>query len=482
MAGSVFDRRNQEFIMLPRTKIVCTIGPASSSADVIADLVANGMSVARLNFSHGTHKDHGAMIKKVRAASAAAGRPVAVLQDLCGPKIRVGEIPDAGIRLAPGQSLILTADKRPAQGNRVSVSYHALPSQVKPGDRILLADGMMELTVDRTTPNEIECTVVTGGILTSHKGINLPSSSLDIPAITEKDRRDLIFGLEMDVDYVALSFVRAAADIHAIKKIIRRQGKQTPVIAKIEKHEALDNIDAILEAADGIMVARGDLGVEIPLEKVPIIQKQLVRKANILGKPVVIATQMLRSMVESPRPTRAEATDVANAVLDGADAVMLSEETASGDYPVEAVRFMARIAASAEERFPHEKYLRMLSKEGIAEAVSYAASILARNLNAGAIIATTRSGFTASHIARYRPAQPIIALSPDDETVRRLTLHWGCIPFFLPVVEDTDQMVEHAAMAAMEKGHVRKGDRVVITAGRPIWQAGTTNMLWVKEI
>jgi pyruvate kinase len=230
------------------------------------------------------------------------------------------------------------------------------------------------------------------------------------------------------------------------------------------------------------MVARGDLGVEIPLEKVPSIQKQLVRKANMLGKPAVIATQMLRSMVDSPRPTRAEATDVANAVLDGADAVMLSEETASGDYPVEAVRFMARIAATAEERFPHGKYVNMLSKDGTAEAVSYAAAILAKNLNAAAIVATTRSGFTASHISRYRPAQPIIALSPDNQTVRRLTLYWGCVPFFLPVTEDTDEMVEHAAAAAMERGHVRKGDRVVITAGRPIWQAGTTNMLWVKEI
>jgi pyruvate kinase len=469
-------------MMLPRTKIVCTIGPSSNSDTVVTALVANGMSVARLNFSHGTHENHGAMIGMIRQASAAAGRPVAILQDLCGPKIRVGKLPDAGIRLSPGQSLILTVDKRPARENRVPVTYHALPSQVKPGDRILLADGMMDLTVERTTPNEIVCTVVTGGILTSNKGINLPSSSLDIPAITEKDRRDLIFGLEMDVDYVALSFVRTAADIHAVKKMIRRQGKKTPVIAKIEKHEALDHIDAILEAADGIMVARGDLGVEIPLERVPYIQKQLVRKANMAGKPVVIATQMLRSMVESPRPTRAEATDVANGVLDGADAVMLSEETASGEYPAEAVRFMARIAASAEEKFPHEKYLEMLPKDGTAEAVSYAASILARNLNAGAIVATTRSGSTASHISRYRPAQPIIALSPDQQTVRRLALLWGCIPFFLQEIEDTDQMVEQAALAAVERGHARKGDRIVITAGRPIWQAGTTNMLWVKEI
>ena len=468
--------------MLPKTKIICTIGPSSNSEKVITALVANGMSVARLNFSHGTHENHGAMIGMIRQASAAAGRPVAILQDLCGPKIRVGKLPDAGIRLSPGQSLILTVDKRPARENRVPVTYHALPSQVKPGDHILLADGMMDLTVERTTPNEIVCTVVTGGILTSNKGINLPSSSLDIPAITEKDRRDLIFGLEMDVDYVALSFVRTAADIHAVKKIIRRQGKKTPVIAKIEKHEALDHIDAILEAADGIMVARGDLGVEIPLERVPYIQKKLVRKANMAGKPVVIATQMLRSMVESPRPTRAEATDVANGVLDGADAIMLSEETASGDYPEEAVRFMARIAASAEEKFPHEKYLEMLPKDGTAEAVSYAASILARNLNAGAIVATTRSGFTASHISRYRPAQPIIALSPDQQTVRHLTLLWGCIPFFLKEIEDTDQMVEQAALAAVDRGHARKGDRIVITAGRPIWQAGTTNMLWVKEL
>jgi pyruvate kinase len=469
-------------MMLPRTKIVCTIGPSSNSEEVIAALVANGMSVARLNFSHGSHAEHKEMIQKIREASATADRPVAILQDLCGPKIRVGKLPVDGLRLSPGQSLTLTVDKRPAQGNRVPVTYHALPSQVKPGDRILLADGMMDLTVERTTSDEIVCTVITGGILTSNKGINLPSSSLDIPALTEKDRRDLIFGLELDVDYVALSFVRTAADIHTIKKIIRRQGKQTPVIAKIEKHEALDHIDAILEAADGIMVARGDLGVEIPLERVPYIQKKLVRKANMAGKPVVIATQMLRSMVESPRPTRAEATDVANGVLDGADAVMLSEETASGDYPVEAVRFMARIAANAEEKFPHGKYLEMLSKDGMAEAVSYAASILARDLNAGAIVATTRSGSTASHIARYRPVQPVIALSPDELTVRRLTLFWGCVPFFMPVIEDTDQMVEQAALAAMEKGHARKGDRIVITAGRPIWQSGTTNMLWVKEI
>lgn len=468
--------------MLPKTKIVCTIGPASNSFQAIKAMIENGLSVARLNFSHGTHKEHGELIRMIRKAASEAGRPVAVLQDLCGPKIRVGEIPAPGIRLASGQTMILTTGTKPARGNRIPVSFSGLPSQVKVGDRILLADGLMDLTVRKTSASEIECKVVTGGTLTSHKGINLPTSSLDIPAITEKDRRDLLFGLDMDVDYIAMSFVRTAGDIHDLKKIIHRHNKPTPVIAKVEKHEALEHIDAILEAADGIMVARGDLGVEIALENVPNIQKSLVRKANMLGKPVVIATQMLRSMVESPRPTRAEAADVANGVLDGADAVMLSEETAMGKYPIEAVKYMARIAASAEEEYHHRRYLQVMPKRGTAESVSYSAAVLAKNLDAGAVVATTRSGFTAAHISRYRPIQPVIALSPDENTVRRLTLYWGVMPFFLPIIEDTDEMVEQAAMAALEKGHVHKGDRIVITAGRPIWEMGTTNMLWVKEL
>ncbi len=468
--------------MKPKTKIVCTIGPASNSPEIIRALIEEGMSIARLNFSHGSHQDHGQMIETIRSAATEAGRPVAILQDLCGPKIRVGDIPNSGIQLSTGQQVVLSTEKQLEGEDRIPVSYAGLPSQVKAGDRILLADGIMELTVERTGESEIVCTVITGGLLTSFKGINLPASSLDIPAMTEKDRRDLLFGLDKDVDYIALSFVRTAADIHEIKKLIHRQNKQTPVIAKIEKHEALDYIDAILAAADGIMVARGDLGVEIPLEKVPNIQKELIRKANRLGKPVVIATQMLRSMVDAPRPTRAEAADVANAVLDGADAVMLSEETASGEHPVGAVRYMARIASSAEEKYPHQKYLEVLQKKGTAESVSYAASILAKNLSASAVVATTRSGSTATHISRFRPQQPVIALSPDETAVRKLALYWGVMPFFLPIIEDTDEMVEQAALAAMERGHVHKGDRIVITAGRPIWAAGTTNMLWVKEL
>ncbi len=467
---------------LPKTKIVCTLGPASHTMEIIKTLIENGMSVARLNFSHGTHADHGAMMDMIREASTQLGRPVAILQDLCGPKIRVGDLPDSGMLLSVDQRVILTSDSRPAQGNRIPVSYGDLPSQVKPGDHIMLADGMMELTVEQTRSHEITCRVVTGGWLTSHKGINLPTSTLDIPALTEKDRRDLLYGLDRGVDYVALSFVRVAADIHDVKRIIHRHNKNTPVIAKFEKHEALNHVDAILEAADGIMIARGDLGVEIALEKVPNIQKELVHKANAAGKPVIIATQMLRSMVESPRPTRAEAADVANGVQDGADAIMLSEETASGKYPVEAVRYMARIAASAEEKFPHERYLKVPPTKGLAESVTYAAAVLAKNLNASAIVATTRSGVTAGHISRFRPEQPIIALSPDEAAVRHLALFWGCQPFHLSEIEDTDAMVEEAASIAMDRGHVRKGDRVVITAGRPIWEKGTTNMLWVKEL
>ena len=468
---------------LPKTKIVCTIGPASRSPQILEALMEKGMSVARLNFSHGTHEDHGQIIRDLRAASVKAGRPIAILQDLCGPKIRVGELPEAGIPLAPGETITLTNDKAPRQPLHVPVSYGDLPSQVKVGDRILLADGLMELSVERTSTSEILCRVITGGLLTSHKGINLPTSTLSIPAMTEKDRRDLIFGLENDVDFVALSFVRTAGDVHAIKRIIHQHNKQTPVIAKIEKHEAVTNADAILAAADGIMVARGDLGGEIPLENVPTIQKQLVRKANNLGKPVIIATQMLRSMVDAPRPTRAEAADVANGVLDGADAVMLSEETASGQHPVEAVRYMALIAHSAEQNYPHSYYLRTTpSKIDIAGSVALAACTLAKNLNAAAIAATTRSGSTAAQIARYRPAQPIVALSPDANAVRRLALFWGCIPAFLDNIEDTDAMVEQAATAALEKGYLHKGDKLVITAGRPIWETGTTNMLWVKVL
>lgn len=467
---------------MPRTKIVCTIGPSSESSEIIRELIRSGMNVARLNFSHGTHESHGEKIRIIREISEELGTPVAVLQDLGGPKIRVGEIPDPGVVLKPGQGFTLTSKQVLGTEERVSVSYRNLPIEVNEGDVILLSDGLMELVVRSSTESEIFCEVIVGGILSSHKGINLPTGTINLKPLTEKDRTDLIFGLESDVDYVALSFVRNAEDILTVKDIIQERKRDTPVIAKIEKHEALNNIEEIMDAADGIMVARGDLGVEIALENVPNIQKDLVSRANAAGKPVIIATQMLRSMVDSPRPTRAEAADVANAVLDGADAVMLSEETASGDYPVQSLQFIARIAESAEERYPHEKYLEVLSKMDVAASVAHASCILAEHLDAAAIIATTHSGSTAMHISRFKPRPKLISLSPNRVTVRRLCLIWGCIPGFLAYTRDTDEMIENAAQSALETGNVSRGDLVVITAGHPVWLSGTTNMMKVKKL
>jgi len=467
---------------MKKTKIVCTIGPASENRDIIQALMINGMDVARLNFSHGSHEGHLQKIITIRALSSLLARPVAILLDLAGPKIRIGAIPDPGITLTPGHKFILTS--RPIEGGRdaVSLTYRDLPREVKAGDRLLLADGLMELLVESSDDTDIVCKVVTGGLLTSHKGINLPTGTIRTSSLTEKDRSDLLFGLENDVDFVALSFVKTADDIRAVKDIIAGQGKDTPVIAKIEKHEALENIDAIMNVSDGIMVARGDLGVEIPLEDVPLIQKRLIARANAAGKPVITATQMLRSMVSSPRPTRAEAADVANAVLDGTDAVMLSEETASGEYPAEAVSYMSRLVAAAENGFPFDDFLAMIPRKDISESVAHASCILANHLEAKAIVAHTQSGMTARYIARFRPRQPIVALSPNMKTVRRLTLSWGCRPLLIGRLQNTDEMIESASRAALASGEAKVGDLIVITVGHPICVSGTTNMLRVKRL
>jgi pyruvate kinase len=465
-----------------KTKIVCTIGPACSDPEILSRMIHSGMNVARLNFSHGTREDHAQMVRMIRKASEKTGVPVAILQDLRGPKIRVGEIKPPGINLRTGETLILTTDQVTGEKNRVSVSYPYLSEDVSVGDSILLADGLMELVVTRSTASELYCEVITGGTLTSHKGINLPSGSIRTPAITEKDKADLAFGLSQEVDYVAMSFVRRAEDVRRAKEIIANAGCSTPVIAKIEKHEALNDIDNIVDVSDGIMVARGDLGVEIPLENVPGTQKTLVRKGNEAGKPVIIATQMLRSMVDSPRPTRAEATDVANAVLDGADALMLSEETAMGSYPVRAVEYMARIAKVSEEKYPYAKSFQEILQTRISESVAHATCILSDHLSARAIIATTKSGYTAHQIARFRPKSRIIAVSPDIRTVRQLALYWGCMPGLMDYTRETDEMFDRASEFAIEKGHAKKGDLVVITAGHPMWEAGTTNMITVRRL
>jgi pyruvate kinase len=465
-----------------KTKIVCTIGPASASAQVIEAMIQNGMDVARLNFSHGSHEDHEEKIRLIRDISERLNRPVAILQDLAGPKIRVGFIPEPGVMLEPGQAFMLTTRNVEGTRDRVSISYRTLPREVKIGDRILLADGLMELQVLRTVASGVHCRVITGGLLSSNKGVNLPSGTIRAPALTDKDREDLRFGLAHDVDYVALSFVRSAEDIASVQAIIRRAGKKTPVIAKIEKHEALRQIEAILEISAGLMVARGDLGVEIPLEDVPLIQKQLIRQANAAGKPVITATQMLRSMTTSPRPTRAEAADVANAVLDGTDAVMLSEETASGAYPVEALRFMDRLAHIAETGYAHAAFLGRPPRKNVSESVAHASCVLADHLDARAIVVHTRSGATAGHISRFRPRQPVIALSPDRATIRRLALTWGCRPCLMDEAKDTDAIFETAPAFALSAAGLKAGDLVVMTLGHPLYETGTTNMIRVKQL
>ncbi|MBW1715197.1 MAG: pyruvate kinase [Deltaproteobacteria bacterium] len=467
---------------MPHTKIVCTIGPASESPEIIRAMIKGGMNVARLNFSHGNHREHKEKIGIIRSVSDELSRPVAILQDLAGPKIRVGILPEPGITIEAGQTLTLTNQDIEGTHDRVSVSYPSLPGEVEPGDRILLSDGAIELVVQGKNQFEVYCEVVTGGLLTSHKGLNLPTRTISAPAFTETDREDLLFGLENGVDFIALSFVSTAEDILRVKEVIRQRKKDIPVIAKIERHEVLDYIDEIIEAADGIMVARGDLGVEIPLEDVPVIQKMLIQKANDTGKPVITATQMLRSMENSPRPTRAEAADVANAVLDGTDAVMLSEETATGNYPVHAVQFMARIIKSAEKNFCHDSYLQLMPKKEVPDSVAHAACILASHLDASAIVAPTGSGKTAMHISRFRPQQPIIALSPNANVVRRLTLFWGCLPHLVPEPTDTDDMIERSAELVLKTGYVSKNDLVVMTAGHPVGVAGTTNMVRVKRL
>ncbi|MCX7982735.1 MAG: pyruvate kinase [Syntrophales bacterium] len=465
-----------------RTKIICTLGPASDEVPVIEELMKKGMDVARLNFSHGTHDDHREKIRIVRELSERLGKPVAVLQDLAGPKLRIGKVPEEGLELCPGDEFVLTTEEVLGSCAGVSVSYAHLVDEVHIGDRILLADGLLELVVVDKKPKKLICHVITGGLLTSHKGINLPTGTVSMPVLTDKDRKDLIFGLEQGVDYVALSFVRTPDDVKEVKEFISAQGGEVPVIAKIEKHEALEHLEEIIAVSDGVMVARGDLGVEIPLEDVPLVQKKIIATANAHGKIVITATQMLRSMVNSPRPTRAEATDVANAVIDGTDAVMLSEETATGSYPVEAVQFMDRICRAAEKGLSYHYYEKMAPSRDVSQSVAHAACVLADHLAAKVIVAYTYSGATARYISRFRPRQPIIALSPEKKTVARLALCWGCYPQLGVNPRDTDDLIEKAAQSVLSSRELAPGDLIVITLGHPIWRSGTTNTLQVKVV
>jgi len=467
-----------------KTKIVCTIGPASESPEVLERMVRAGMDVARLNFSHGTHEGHFQKIKTLREITGRSGEPVTILQDLSGPKIRIGKVKDGGVELRRGEKFTLTHRRGMGDEHSVSVNYPSLSEDVKAGDKILLADGAIELEVMKINGKDIQCLVGVGGVLTSYKGVNVPTGTLRVSTFTKKDREDLLFGIRNAVDLVSLSYVKGPSDIVKVKDFLKKASVDIPVIAKIERREALENIERILSFSDGMMVARGDLGVETPLERVPNVQKKLIKKANGLGKPVITATQMLRSMVDHTQPTRAEVTDVVNAIYDGTDAVMLSEETASGQFPVETVEMMARIAQAAEEEFPYEQFLKREAEGEInlPRAISHAASFLAQEAEAKVIVTPTESGSTARWVSRLRPRPPILALSRHLSTVRRLNLCWGVYPVLVSDWKDTDDMLERSKRIPKELGMASSGDKIVIIAGVPISIPGTTNLIKVEIV
>jgi pyruvate kinase len=466
-----------------KTKIVCTLGPATDSADGIAALIGAGMDVVRLNFSHGDREDHRKKIRRIREVSASVGREIGILQDLGGPKIRLGELPEEGIHLEAGSTVALGIDGQTEDGV-LPVSYQYLLEDVGSGERILLADGLAELEVREVTSDRLLCEVVIGGTVTSRKGVNLPHANLRVAAFTAKDSQDLEVGLEEGVDFVALSFVRHEDDLAPVRERIVRRKHPPMLIAKIEKPQAVDRLHPILARVDGVMVARGDLGVEMPPEKVPMIQKDIIAAARRAGRPVITATQMLRSMVDSPRPLRAEASDVANAVLDGTDAIMLSEETAIGSYPTEAVRVLDRVALEAEPRIDHAGMLidsLSPSVPDLTGAISRATCELAAAITATAIVTTTTSGDTARLVARHRPAAPILGMTTSAEVARQLSLSWGVIPTVAVETEDTVELGNAVFNELARLGIGKKGDRVVITAGLPLGFSDSTNVIRVFE-
>ena len=471
-----------------RTRIVCTLGPASSGPAELDRLVAAGMDVARVNFSHGTHAEHAEVIRLIRAGEARWGRPVAILQDLQGPKIRLGVFGPAGggrVDLEAGQAFTLCA--RPVEGTaeRASLNHPEYLANVRPGDEIWMDDGMIQLRVEAVAAGEVRCLVVVGGRLSDHKGISLPRVALPTSCLTEKDREDLRFGVEHGVDFVAVSFVRSAADVGDVRESLATLGARVPLVAKLERHEGIANLPAILHAVDAVMVARGDLGMDVPLEDVPHLQKEIIRQARAAGVPVIVATQMLESMVTHLRPTRAEASDVATAIFEGADAIMLSAETATGRYPVEAVEVMARIAERAERDVLGDPARRRRYERvgvGFAEAMSDAASSAAHALGARAIVAFTQSGFSARLISQARPDVPIIALTPFVEVQRRLALSWCVSSRLIRKVQTTDEMIEEIEATLLGDGSVASGDLLVIISGSPMWVAGTTNLLKLHRV
>ncbi len=464
-----------------KTKIVATLGPASKGPEKIEKLCKAGVNVFRLNFSHGTHEEHYEHIESIKKTEV----PAAIMLDTQGPEVRTGLV-EGEVELKKGEELILTGEEIPGTSEKISISYPNLAQEVEKGKTILLADGLIELKVIETTEKEIRCKIINGGKIGSRKGVNLPGTKLNLPPMTAKDEKDIKFGIAQEVDFIAASFIRKAEDIIAIRRVLEENNSQAQIIAKIENQEGVNNIDEIIEVGDGIMVARGDMGVELPAEKVPMIQKQIIHSCNRAGKPVITATQMLESMVNNPRPTRAEASDVANAILDGTDATMLSGETAMGKYPVEAVETMARIARETESSLSYKINVFESQKEKmpstVTDAVSYATCATATDLKASAIITSTRSGHTARMVSKYRPQAQIIAATPNHQVRRQLMLSWGVYPLFVEGTGDTDAIIESSVQGALRAGLINSGDLVVITTGAPAGIQGTTNLMKVHTV
>ena len=472
---------------MKKTKIVCTIGPASESAEILEQLIEAGMNVARLNFSHGDHDEHLVRIKRIREISKKLGKPVGIMLDTKGPEIRTHKMADGIVNIAKGDVIRISMKEVLGTKEMFSVSYDNLINDVEVGMQILLDDGLVELQVKEldTAKQEIVTTALNSGALKNNKGVNVPGASLNLPGLTDKDRSDIIFGLENGVNFIAASFVRRTSDVLEIKEILEdNDALQVQIIPKIENQEGVDNLDEIISVSDGLMVARGDLGVEIPVEEVPIVQKQMINKCRAVGKPVITATQMLDSMQDNPRPTRAEASDVANAIFDGTDAIMLSGETAAGDYPVESVQTMSNIAIRTEmSLLDQDAYaLRAFDQTDTTEAIGQAVGHTAKNLNIGTIVAATESGFTARMISKYRPKADIVAMTFSEETALNLTLKWGVQSFVAEKPETTDDMFNSAARFVVEKEFAKEGDLIIITAGVPVGESGTTNLMKIQMI
>ena len=468
-----------------KTKIICTIGPASESEEMLRALIDAGMNVARFNFSHGTHEEHREKFKRLVRIRKEMGKPVATLMDTKGPEIRLKDFEGGKVMLEKGKGFTLTTEDVMGTAERASITYKDLVKDVKVGGSILIDDGLIELRIDNVTDTDIHCTVINGGPVSNHKGVNVPDTDLSMPFISEQDRADIEFGAKLGYEYIAASFTRTADDIREIRSILDQFGSRMKIIAKIESTQGVNNIDEILDVADGVMVARGDLGVEVPMEEVPVYQKHIIHLAEVRGKIVVTATQMLDSMMHNPRPTRAEATDVANAIYDGTTAIMLSGETASGAYPLEAVRTMSRIAEAAENDIDYRRRFMNRPDEinaDITTAISHSTCMVAQDINAKAIVTVTMSGFTARRISKYKPTCPIVACSVSEPVACQMNLLYGVIPLNIPQEDNEEMLFEAAVMAAKKAGVVDKGDKVVLTAGVPLGETGNTNMVRVFEV